>query len=650
MTRKHATIGLALLAVAIGAAGFMGFRSWRDRTIARQEQLARARAESLLKEDKPAEALALAEVFTGKSPGEAWPRLELAALVALQDFSRLARIFEQTPARILADEEAAVLMARTFLHARKSANYGEIREAWHGRERHLDAWLALDADALILAGKQREAEELLRARILPGVMDATRLLRLALLTANHDMLEAWKLLCQAAALQPRNPDIRSFRAQILETTGRIELARVEYVAALVAAPQNPLLRDQLADFYLRNHNHDLALETWTEALTRPSLDFIRLKAHFWSRVLRPVKLPDLDPAATGELDPLVQQMAALKPGQFFDSNAFDQLSHARSYAAQRPEVFWLRLLDALQTHEEKAAFELLRYEPAHLRIWDPDLAAALFRILYYRQKQSLNPPDFIFSSALPETNRPPFFALLEQAARQERTATNAPAVLTPEIAALLRGPSAFSAAFLAAGWREAALQFRLEPQLSPQEPEWLSSGFAQALRLNRSPRVALEFLGAGDLPPASALLRAELLVELGRRDEARELLASLAKLNSGVGFRAAFLLALDAAENQHWDAARQCIVRQPLLAQADLGKEVLARLALAEGQTAEAEQIYRGILKSSVEAKLWFARQAYSQKRWKDARQLTNELLEMLPDSPQLRENLLAIDQAEARP
>ena len=75
---------------------------------------------------------------------------------------------------------------------------------------------------------------------------------------------------------------------------------------------------------------------------------------------------------------------------------------------------------------------------------------------------------------------------------------------------------------------------------------------------------------------------------------------------------------------------------------------MLARLALAEGQTAEAEQIYRSILKSSVEAKTWFARQAYSQKRWKDARQLTNELLEMLPDSPQLRENLLAIDQAEA--
>ncbi|MEI7940486.1 MAG: hypothetical protein WCK27_27725 [Verrucomicrobiota bacterium] len=649
MKRLRIAALLAFLTLAGAAALVFGAQSWRAKAMARQEHDALVRAEALLKAGKAAEALTLAQSFATSAASNTWSRIELAALTARQDLPRLVPIFERTPARILADEEASVLLARAFLHARKPVEFGRVRGAWRGREQRLDAWLALDADNLVLAGKQREAEKLLRARTLPGAMDATRMIRLSLLSANHDMPEAWNLLCKAAALEPRNPDVRSFRAQILEATGRKELARVEYVAALVAAPNNPMLRDQLADFYVRNRNHDLALDTWTEALALPTLDFIWLKALFWNRVLRPVKFPAALQPPAGELEPLIRQFSALKPGQFFDKSAFEQLPHAHTYAAQRQEVFWLRLLDALQIHQEVTAFELLRFEPASLRTWDPDLAAALSRILYYRQKQSLNPPGFVLSSSLPQTNRPAFFVQLEQAARQEKAAPNHAPALTPETAALLRGPNAFAAALLAAGWREAALQLRPEPRLTPGEPEWLSSGFAQVLRLNRSPGAALAFLGAGHLPPASDLVRAELLAQEGRRDEARTHLTRLAELSSGVGFRAACLLTLDAAENKQYEAARQHIARQSLLAQSDLGKELLARLALAQGRPAEAEQIYRGILKSSVEAKTWFARQAYSQKRWQEARQLTNELIELIPDSTQLRENLLAIDQAQSR-
>ena len=494
MTRHRRTLTLAFLILAFGAAGVLGVRAWRAKAMARQEQMALARAESLIKEGKAAEALALAERFAKTDSSQAWPGIELAALTALQDLPRLALIFGRTSERILADEAASALLAHAFLHARKPTEFARVRDAWRGRERRLDAWLALDSDTLLLAGKPREAEKLLRSRTLPGAEDATRLLRLALVAAGHDMPGAWKLLCQAAALEPRNPDIRSFRAQILEATGRIELARIEYVAALVAAPRNPLLRDQLADFYARNHNHDLALDTWAEALAKPTMDFIWLKAHFWSRVLRSVDLSPFGQPPAGELEPLVRQVAALKPGQFFNAAAFDQLPRARSYATQRQEVFWLRLLEALQTHRETEALELLKFEPAHLRSWDPDLAAALYRILYYRQKQSLNPPEFAFTSSVPETNRHSLFVLLEEAARQERAAPGHPPALTPEVVALLRGPDAFSAAVLAAGWREAALQLRSQPQLSAGEPGWLNYGFAQALRLNRSPQAALTFL------------------------------------------------------------------------------------------------------------------------------------------------------------
>ncbi len=648
MVRRRTALLLATATLALVLAGFVGFRYWRAGLLARQEQRAFARAESLLQQGKPVDALALVQSFRQPASALAWPRVELQALTALRDIPRLALIYDRTPERILADEPASALVARAFLHARKTNDFTRLRGVWRGRESRPEIWLALDCDALILAGKPRQAEQFLHARTLPGTADATRLVRLALLIAPRDLPGAWELLAQAAGMQPRNPDIRSFRAQILEAAGRPAEARVEYVAALVAEPRNPLLRDQLAGFYQRQRNYDLALDTWTEALAQPTLDFVWLKAQFWSRMVRPVKFDLSTSPPNGEFKPLVQWIAALAQGRFFDTNGFAQLPGSHLYAAQRQEVFWLRLLDALQSGRETEAFQLLKFEPKFKQSWEPDLAAALYRTLYYRQKRSLNPPDFVFASQIPAAARHQFFVQLEDAALRERTSANHPASLPAELDALLRGPNAFAAAALAAGWREAALQLGSTNADFAHQPEWLVYGLAQVLRINRSPQVAREFLARQRSAPALDLLRAELLVEAGRRTEALKLLTPLASMNSGEGFRAACLLALDAAEQRHFDVARQFVERQPLLAADNSGKELCARLALAEGKTAEAEQIYRGIVATSVEAKTWFARRAFAQKQWDAARQLTHELLNLIPDSPQLRENLLAIDQAEA--
>jgi hypothetical protein len=651
MPRRRTLLLLTPATLGLAVAGLIGFRYWHAGLLARQEQRAFARAEALLQQGKPEDALALVQSFTQPALALAWPRVELQALTALRDIPRLALIYDRTPERILADEPASALLARACLHARKTNDFSRLRGVWRGRESRPEIWLALDCDALILAGQPRQAEQFLRSRTLPGTADATRLVRLALLTAPRDLPGAWELLAQAAQMQPRNPDIRSFRAQLLEAAGRPAEARVEYVAALVAEPRNPLLRDQLADFYQRQRNYDLALDTWTEALAQPTLDFVWLKAQFWSRVVRPIKFDaSLPSVPNGELKPLAQQIAALPRGRFFDTNAFAQLSGAHLYAAQRQEVFWLRLLDALQSGREAEAFQLLKFEPKFKQSWEPDLAAALYRTLYYRQKRSLNPPDFVFASQVPAAARHQFFVQLEDAAFRERTSANHPASLPVELDALLRGPNAFAAAALAAGWREAALQLGTTNADFAHQPEWLVYGLAQVLRINRSPQAAREFLARQRSAPALDLLRAELLIEAGQRAEALKRLAPLATLNSGEGFRAAYLLALDAAENRRFDAARRYVEQQPLLAADNAGKELCARLALAEGKTAEAEQIYRAIAATSVEAKTWFARRAFAQKQWKEAREWTFELLKLIPDSPQLRENLLAIDRAEAAP
>ena len=56
--------------------------------------------------------------------------------------------------------------------------------------------------------------------------------------------------------------------------------------------------------------------------------------------------------------------------------------------------------------------------------------------------------------------------------------------------------------------------------------------------------------------------------------------------------------------------------------------------------------IYRDILDRSVEAKIYFARQAFQSKDWDAARKLTEEAISLAPNQSGLHENLIQIQQA----
>lgn len=649
MIRRRPVMILLILA-CLAIAGGAGFRVWRLKTAGRRELAALIEARALLNAGKPAEALALADTYSGRSKDPSWPRLQVHAVTQLQDLPRLALLFDRYPEEVLKDESASVLLARGFLQANMAPQLDRVRSAWRGHEHQVEAWRLLDADLLLLTGDIRKAEKLLRVGQTNVVTDAARLVRLALVTADRDLAGAAKLLDQAVALQPTNSIARWSRGEILERMGQLRLARVEYVSALASAPGNSYWRDQLAEFYLRSHNHDLALDTWSEAPAKPVPDYIQLKVRFFQRVVRPS--PEISSGGTtpGELERLVQLLDGVKPGRFFDSDAFKRLPYASTYAAQRPEVFWLRVLDALQTGNEAAALDLLMTEPPKLQSWDPDLAGALLRVLYFRRKQSLNPSGVAFTTSWGETNRPPLFALLERAAREELAAPDHRAKVSPDFIALLKGSNIFSQIFLTSGWREASIQLRRSAHVEPGEPDSLSAAYAEALRLNRNPHAALDYLGNGALPIATTLVRAQLLVEVGRRDEAIAQLRGMAKHSSSAGVRAASLLAVDATDRKDYDLARRYVSEQPLLAQSDLGKEILARVALADNRAAEAEAIYRAIANTSVEAKTWLARKAFSEGKREEARRIINESLALLPDSPQLRESLAVIDRTEIPP
>lgn len=639
---KKLLLGSAVAGVLI-LGGIFGVRTWRAHVVNRLETRAFARANQLLQDGQPLAALAVVDEQARADGRFAWSALELNALVAGRDVPRLVALYEHAPQRVLANEEASLLVARALFAARQREKYTKLRDAWRGREVQPQLWLALDADVLSLEGKPQAAERLLASRQFSGEAEATRLERLSLYAAKRSLYEAWTLLDRAAALAPRNPDIRSYRAQILEAIGKPAEARVEYVAAHVADPKNPLLRDALAEFYRRQGSYDLALQTWRDALKLSAPDFIGLKEAFWSRVVQPGTTPAASLPAGTRLAPLAEFIRSLPAGRFWDDEAFQRLPANATFTAQRPEAFWLELIERLRTGREKEAADLLRADRFRARSWEPDLETALARILYFRSRQSLAAPDV--ANAVTSTNCHSFFKELEKWGRTGQGGREKTPVPS-DLAGLLKSRNAFAAAFMAAGWREAALALA-STQTETEVPAWFAYGFAQCLRFNRGNRAALDYLARQPRTPELTVLTGELLLADHRPAEGWRELSGIAGDDSEAGYRAAWLLAQGQIEAHQFAQARETIQRQARLAHSTTGRELLARVTLLDGQMDKAEALYRALEPQSVEARAFLARRAFERKDWPTARRETEELMRLLPDELQLRRNLLAIAQAE---
>jgi len=638
---------LALVILGVGAT--FGFRAWRGHVVRVQDENAYRAARKALQEHRPEDALALFRAQDHSASPLPWNEVEVEACVGARQLPQLLALYERSPKRILQNDGASLLVARTFLHSRRPKDLARLREKRQGQDQNSPEWFALDIDALLLNGRPDEARRLLLARTFPGTNDVPRLVRLALISSRKDLPAAWNHLADAARLDARNPEVRSFRAQILEQIGKVELARVEYVAAHVAEPANPLLRDQLAEFYRRQGSLDHALTTWEEALRGPSLDFIWVKALFWGRMIRPLTLAPGSTPPSGHYKPLAEYLRQLPARTFWESEDLRHPPGSRKFGQDRQEVFWLQLAGLLQAHQDKAAFELLSFHRSPAGSWDPDLERALGRILSFRLNQTLNPPGTSFATGgRSSEDLHQFFRQLEDLARREREGGRS-WKMPADMAAFLIGPSAPGSAFLAAGWREAALTLLPDP-LPAGSPGWLDYGVAQVRRYNRSPADALQFLATRPASPPLDLLRGELLIAVGKSEDGLRLLQPLASLDSDIGFRAAWLRALADMEHTNTAGVRQQVSAQPRLAKSPVGTELLARAALADGREEEAQRLYHRVATNSVEARTYLARQAFAAKDWTSARRYTTELLTLMPDELQLRENLAAIDRAESSP
>lgn len=609
-------------------------------------------AQSLIRRGKPKNAIKIIDRYKGEIEshsewGSRWLDLLVEASTEIPDISQLVIIYRYRPAAFAHNEKASLMLAEAFLFTGKEDDYANLRNMWNGRETQNSEWLMVDADRLSLKGEWRKAITLLESQEFPPKEDLNRLIRLALLNMADNPKDSWIYLSRANDIDPNNAVVLSHRAMLLEMAGDNSEALSEYLAAASADPENMIMKQQLTDFFLRSGQYPQAVEVLENAILNPNADdMIWLNGLFWGRVIKPVSIKwEKVTPPNGKYLPVVQYFLNLKPWEFWNSEAFNKIEGHEKYFESLQPLWWMRLLSALKQNNEKVMMELLSETPKMDDSWNPNLVLAIQRIMNFKKNGSLALANEASSTHNVEVNSIAFFEKLKMLALDQKNGNQGK--IPEEITALLKGPLAYTAALLATGWNEAAIDMQSVKVFPSNIPEWVVYLYAEALRENRDNDAAMEFVKLQNRTPSLDLLTAEMMVEAGKVEEATPQLEALSQMSDNIGMRASLLLSAIHLENENYEAAKEVVTKNEALASSTLGKEAVARIALLEGDDAQAEELYSEIEENSSEAQSFFARKAFTEGNWQRARDLTIELLKVHPNNAVLQQNLLKIQESQ---
>jgi tetratricopeptide (TPR) repeat protein len=611
-------IGFLLLGIfLVSLAVFFWDRSASARRVESTLQV----AGDLVEEGRLAEARVLIAATKAPRPGspayEEWVALEIAIAAGERRIPQLERLRSEYPEIFYSISAAVSLLARHDLQEafRSGADLDEVVLA---KELPL-----LEADRAILSGDPERARVLLRAAVVEGETEVDRLLRLALLESD-DSVAAAGHLAKAYQLDPTRMEVRTFSANLLEMEGDFPAARREYVAALLIDPANARARDNLAEFYIRNGMIAQAVDTWMEGPPGPLTGIFELKAWFWNRV-----------AAGGEdfverplRGALVSQLNSL-PAHTFWGISSDALLRSAPQMAERPEIFWLRLLSTLAESRDLTALDFIgRASPRQIAL-DERLKSLIEAILINRSANLRRVPLEIPAELQAQH---PFWSWL---------ATNSGRPVE------LRRPWVIPVLLAVHGWLGAAADMA-DPAALGDAPEWVYFTLSRAAQMaGRAERQAAFLSATPSEAPSLRLLRAEAAWSENRVEEGLALLEALLT-DSEVGFRAAFLLSLYYLDLGDSAAVRDVLSRNEDFAKAVAGREFLARSHLIDGNTAQAEVIYEALGNDSDEARVFLSKQAFRRQDWPRAEALTRSLIRDHPNEIAFLRNLEAIRSASA--
>lgn len=648
MRNKYIWISGVLILATFTIVVIFSVKRWKDHIVSRQNQFAKTRVNELILQKEFETAWQVLQRIPKDTQNSDLAHLRVETVVGRRNLEDLAAQFRSLPESILAHEKASLLLARSFAHQREDEAFYRILNHWSQRASDTNKWISLEIDHKLLSGDISAAWERLAQIDLHDSLQPNQLIQRAMIRAKTNSVAALKDLNLAFSLNSRSPETRSFRAQILESMGDNDLARVEYIAAHLAEPNNSLWRDQLGEFYRRHQQFDFALRTWAAGEVAETPDYIWLKSAFWSRVAVSNSLPKSPRISTGNLSNLASMILALPEGQFWNETAFLALNNHEHFRRTRQEVYWLSILQAIKDRNEQSVRTLLRSRPFRTGLWDVYLHEALSSIIRYRRTGRFTSIDYFKSQIHNNTgSQHLLFGLIKGFQRQE-TIQQQKSTVAPELQALFKGPNAFTAALIASGWQEAALHlFESTPDTSLSNyPSWFHYGLGQIKRYNDSPEVALTYLQAQKSSDDLQLLIAEILIGLQRIGDAHEILKSLSLIESPEGSRAAWLLAIHLLQEKRFDEAVNFIVLNPNLGETIQGQELRAKAAELTGDLDTAAAIYLAISGDSAQASRFLADQAFRAKDYQTSRQFTLALLQQNPGDLKIMANLRAIDSA----
>lgn len=573
------------------------------------------KAQELIASDKVEEALPIIAKYRSQNEpfsehAAKWVDLYIKANEKEKNIPELIVLFQFYPEAFRNNEDAALIIANEFLLENKENEFISVRSLFKGNETKENSWFILDADLLLLQNRSDEAISLLKSRSFSGDKDVPRLIRLAALRANENPKEAWGYLTEAYNKDPNNVDLRTFRAQLLENGGKPEQARSEYLAAMNMLPNNLYIKDQLADFYIRQKEYESALDIWKTHLASPSLESIWVKALFWSKVIQPVsfnwkngKIPP------GHLEPLISYYINLNYNQFWDSHTYSNIERGDEFLKHEQSTFWLRLLQDLKDNNENEALNLLNYNSFAHTSWNPDLETALKHVIKYRKEASdVSHEENVVIINNNSNNSLQFPHRKELVKQINKLFAKNQTMITQNLHDLLVSKEVYTALFLSSDWSQAALQLDSLEIIPQNLPQWIVPGLFNAISKNQGTQKALDYAAKQPTTPALTLMLSQLFME-----------------------------------KNDYQKAKKTILMNPEFAQSTRGQELLARIALSQNDKATADNIYSSIETASPEARSYLAKKAYSEKNWKKARELTETLIRDYPNDEQLKKNLAKI-------
>jgi tetratricopeptide (TPR) repeat protein len=497
-----------------------------------------------------------------------------------------------------------------------------------------DRWRLLAADALIRAGENKAALDALESWQGKGNDEVNRQLRIALLAGN-DSTVIIAALNQAYVAMPRSAELRAISAEFMERMGDPTQARRNYVAAFLLEPANPLYAELLAKFYLRSMALPQAIQTWRDGYAVSGDQRAWWNVWFWERVTRPRGEP-LTPAVAEWWGALTTSLANTSEDAFLPDQFLADHPRPPAILNSSEAYYWLWALELIRAGDEPAALQVLRIMPKERASTAPELQAVMSALLEWRVEGTW-PRGMAFNAGL-RVHR--WLRFLES----YRPENPSDAVdIHSSMESFLVSDFAVGSLLLANGWIAAA--DRILPGPFPEALyakdaalNWLPFADVKTQASLHGSQVGLERSQAYPNDSAAQALRGELLLLTG------DTKAGLAQLNQSIatpgpiGYRAAYLVALGALEQDDWTQLDAVFAQRPDLAEAVSGRELQARAALAQGQNSIAADIYTSLGTESVEGCVYRYHTALEANELTTARDVLKTLIRLAPNEPKFHE------------